>query len=360
MGTGSGYQAEAAIQLPQVEKVVAVDINPAAIAHCKKTIKKRKLECYKSDLFSAFKGKLSKIKFDTMIFNPPYLPADKGKNDIALVGGKKGYETIERFLKDAPKFLAKDGIILLLFSNLTHRHKVEEIIRNNSLEFKHLAGARMFFEELFVYLLNKPEVVQKFEAKGYSQIRYFDEGERGIVYTAMHKGKKVAIKVKKPESEAKDRIRNEGHTLQVVNKHGIGPKLVAAEADAVVYEFVEGEFFRDWFEKAPKAKLKAAILDILKQAYELDKLDVAKEEMHRPLKNAIVTKRGKVVLIDFERTHASEKSHNVTQFCQFLLSRRDFLKKKGIALKPEMVIAAAQAYKDNPSDLSFKEITGMI
>jgi len=353
MGTGSGYQAEAALELPHVKQVFAVDKNPAAVAHCRKTIRKRKLECFKSDLFSAFKGKLGSIKFDTIIFNPPYLPADKGQKDIALIGGKHGYEVIERFLTDAPKHLAPDGSILLLFSNLTHRHKVEELAKLNGFEFKQLASARMFFEELFVYLLQKPELVQKLENKELADIHYLDEGERGIIYTAMRKGVKVAIKLKNPASAAQGRMYNEGKTLQLVNKHGIGPKLVEATPDMVMYEFVEGMFFRDWIEKAPKAKLKPMLLDLFKQCRTLDELGIAKEEMHRPLKNAIVTKRNKLVLIDFERTHESKKPHNVTQLCQFLLTRRALLKKKGITLSPEMLIAAAQAYKEHPSQESF-------
>jgi release factor glutamine methyltransferase len=360
MGPGSGYQAEAALELPGVTQVIAVDKNPAAVAHCKKTIKKRKLTCFKSDLFSAFKGKLAHIKFDTIIFNPPYLPADKNKSDMALIGGKKGYEIIAKFLKDAPHHVQPDGSILLLFSNLTNRHHVEDLIRQNGFDFKPLASSRMFFEELFVYLLQKPEATRKLEDKGFTDIHYFAEGDRGLVYTAMHNKKKVAIKIKRPDSEAMNRIWNEGKTLGVVNKHGIGPMLVKAYPDAVVYEFVEGEFFKDWIETAPKAKLKPALIDILKQCHELDKLGLMKEEMHRPLKNALVTKKGKVVLIDFERTHQTDKPHNVTQFCQFLLVRKDLLKKKGIKLDQEELVSAAQAYKETPNDLAFKTIVNML
>jgi len=361
MGTGSGYQAEAALQLPHVEKVIAVDKNPSAVLHCKKTIKKRNLECYRSDLFSAFKGKLAKTQFDTIIFNPPYLPADKNpQKDMALIGGKKGFETIEKFLAQAGKHLKPHGIILLLFSNLTQKHKVEELIKQNGFEAKPLASSRMFFEELYVYLLRKPEVTQKLEKKGFTHIAYFDEGDRGIIYTAMHKGTKVAVKVKNPESEAIDRIHNEGRTLKLVNNHGLGPKLVLAESDMTVYEFVEGTFLRDWLEAAPKAKIKPVLTDLLKQCRKLDLLGVSKEEMHRPLKNAIVTKNSKVVLIDFERTHPSKHPHNVTQLCQFLLTRQELLKKKGIRLDPQMLIASAQAYKDNPTDLSFSAIVGML
>ena len=51
-------------------------------------------------------------KFDTIIFNPPYLPSDPKLKDLTLDGGKKGYELIQKFLKQAKKYLEKNGIIL--------------------------------------------------------------------------------------------------------------------------------------------------------------------------------------------------------------------------------------------------------
>ena len=353
MGTGSGIQAETALEKPEVKKVYAVDINPEAVKQCKKRIKKRKLVCLKSDLFSAFKGKL-KIQFDVIIFNPPYLPKDKGKSDIALIGGKKGYETIQRFLAEAPKFIKPDGVILLLFSSLTHRHVVEDLIKKNGFKFKQLASSRQFFEELFVYSLVKTDILRKLEPLGYSDIQHFAEGHRGMIYTAKHKGKKVAIKVKNPESRAEGKIQNEAKILQLVNKHGLGPKLVAAKDGYVVYEFVEGTFMKDWLPKAPKSKVKPILKDLLKQGYTLDKLGLSKEEMHRPLKHAIV--KNKVVQVDWERTHKSNKPQNVTQLTQFLMVWKDTLKKKGIKIDKKQMIKAAQAYKEKPSDKTFESV----
>jgi len=361
MGTGSGIQAETALELEEVERVYAVDKNPAAVAYCRKHIKKKKrVECMKSDLFSAFKGKLGNIKFDTIIFNPPYLPRDKGKGDISVIGGKKGYEVIEKFLVQAPKYLKPDGTILLLFSSLTHKFKVLELIKENGFTAKELASARHFFEELYVYKLEKTQMARQLEPEGYTDIKQFAEGHRGIIYTAIKDKKKVAIKVKHPGSEALGRVENEGKTLTLVNKHGMGPKLIKAADDYVMYEFVEGEFLKDWLPKAPKSKVKPLLKDLLEQGYKIDKLKIAKEEMHRPLKHAIVQKNNKVVMLDWERTHKSSKPHNVTQLCQFLMVWKDTLKKKGIKIDPKRVVAAAQAYKESPSDKTFNNVVKQI
>ena len=153
MGTGSGIQAEAALE--KTKDVLAVDINPEAVTHCKK----KRIKTIQSDLFSNISG-----KFDLIIFNPPYLPEEREDlgikmtekdfnyvNDVALVGGKNGWETIDRFLKDARNYLNKNGKILLSFSSLSG--DVEKIMKKYCYEFEKLGEKRIFFEVLYVYLL---------------------------------------------------------------------------------------------------------------------------------------------------------------------------------------------------------------
>jgi release factor glutamine methyltransferase len=139
MGTGSGIQARAALE--NAESVTAVDINSEAI------IKNNKITFLISDLFSNVKG-----KFDTIIFNAPYLPSE-GERDPALDGGKEGHETIERFLTQAKEFLAGDGIILLVFSSLTNKDKVDRIIKENGYSFELLEKVHISFEDIYCYKL---------------------------------------------------------------------------------------------------------------------------------------------------------------------------------------------------------------
>jgi release factor glutamine methyltransferase len=144
VGTGSGIQARAAAE--RSESVTAVDINPDAIGGSEKD---GKIMFLKSDLFSAFKGQT--IKFDTIIFNAPYLPDDENVKDIALDGGKFGCEVIERFLKEAKNFLAKNGLILLVFSSFTDKGKVDAIIRYNGFRFEELERIHVMFEDIYCY-----------------------------------------------------------------------------------------------------------------------------------------------------------------------------------------------------------------
>ncbi|MFH1474164.1 MAG: HemK2/MTQ2 family protein methyltransferase [Candidatus Aenigmatarchaeota archaeon] len=140
MGTGSGIQAKAALE--RTDSVTAVDINPEVIEHCKSI---KNVEFIQSDLFSSVTG-----KFDTIIFNAPYLP-EEGPKDPALDGGKKGHETIERFLSQVKEFLSKDGIILLVFSSFTNKEKVDHLIVENGFRFEELERIHFSFENIYCY-----------------------------------------------------------------------------------------------------------------------------------------------------------------------------------------------------------------
>ena len=131
VGTGSGIQAITAVHNPKVKSVVALDIQKETIEYCKRNIINKKIKFFVSDLFEIFKkkDKLRK-KFDTIIFNPPYLPSELKVKDLTIEGGKRGYEVIERFFNDVNDFLKVDGIILIVFSSLTKKEKVDEFIRH--------------------------------------------------------------------------------------------------------------------------------------------------------------------------------------------------------------------------------------
>lgn len=149
IGTGSGILAEEAAEY--ADSVIAVDIDKKATDYCKKNIKRKNIKFVQSNLFSYFNNK--KIKFDLIIFNPPYLPKDSIVKDRALDGGKKGHEIIKRFLKNAKRFLNKNGKILLLFSSLTNKNEIEQVITENKFKYRQIDSQKFFFEELFVYEL---------------------------------------------------------------------------------------------------------------------------------------------------------------------------------------------------------------
>jgi release factor glutamine methyltransferase len=357
MGTGSGIQALAASKNKKTSSILAVDIQKEVIEHCKKTIKNKKIEFLQSNLFE----KINK-KYDTIIFNPPYLPEDIKVKDLTLDGGKKGYEILERFINETNNYLKKEGIILILFSSLTKKDKIDEFIEKNLLESKLLVKKKFFFEELYVYLVKKSSILKKLENKKTSDIKYFTKGKRGFIFVAKHKNKKVAIKIKNPKSKAMSRIENEIDNLKLLNKKSIGPKLLFHEKDFLVYEFVEGIEVLDFLKKSNKKDSLKIIKDLFNQLFIMDKLNINKEEMSHPHKHIIINNKNKATLLDFERCHYTIKPGNVTQFCDFLISKRvsTLLKTKKIKISNKKMINTAIAYKKNQNKKNYLEITRVI
>jgi release factor glutamine methyltransferase len=140
IGPGSGVQLETALKNGiKKENILGADINTKAISRCKS----QGFNCIKSNLFQ----KIPKTKFDVIVFNPPYLPEHKHDKQPDTSGGKKGNETINKFLKQAKSYLSKDGFILLLTSSFTP--KINDLGYKKEL----LATKKIFFEELYVWKL---------------------------------------------------------------------------------------------------------------------------------------------------------------------------------------------------------------
>jgi len=222
MGCGSGIQSLNALKRKSVKSVLGVDVNKKAIAHCKKNIKGRKVKFIHSDLFK----KVPASKFDTIIFNPPYLPKDEYPDDPATIGGTEGWETIERFLQQAPEYLTLNGQILLLFTSLTDKKKVHELLDTALFDWKALATNHISFETYYVYKLTKNDIRKDAEKNHVKNLTYFSRGRRGIIYTGIRRGVKVALKANNPQTKAIGRLDNEARMLKLVNKKGIGPTLL--------------------------------------------------------------------------------------------------------------------------------------
>ncbi len=366
MGTGSGIQAITAAKKKEVKLVVAADINNDALKFAAAAAGKEgvrdKIRFMKSDLFRNVKGTFdTKGAFDTIIFNPPYLPQDKGIADEAIYGGKHGYEVLQKFIGDCSYYLADNGIVLIVFSSKTNKQKVDEAIENSCLQFEELEQKNIFFETLYTYLIMKSPLLQQLEKSGVENIKLFEKGNRGILYKGSYREKMVVVKAKRKESAAVATIQNEINWLEKLNKKGIGPKLLfsSKEKDWFAYEFVDGQFILDFIENcSAKERILSVIKQLLLQCRKLDELKVNKEEMSRPQKHAIVDSKDKLTMIDFERCRKSQKPKNVTQLCQFLAKGHvnSLLTQKGIAIDRDGLLTAAKEYKHKQNEENFKRL----
>jgi release factor glutamine methyltransferase len=155
MGAGSGILALAAVRKREVTSVLAVDSDEESLTHLKKEIAKeddavkKKITAVKSDLFR----NLGADRFDTIVCNPPYLPDENDDSHPALYGGPGGWEFIARFLSEAKNHLNKGGIILLLFSSLSNKERILQLMKSEGYHSIELSVAYHFFEQLYVYKL---------------------------------------------------------------------------------------------------------------------------------------------------------------------------------------------------------------
>ncbi len=175
MGSGSGIQATTAMRAGIERKnILCADIDKEAIAF----LKKSGLNRVHSNLFSKIK-KMPKTfsvsqnlqrskqrvlnqdfkiknKYSLIIFNAPYLPEDKYDKEIDTTAGKKGYEIIIKFLKQAKQHLEKEGVILLLFSSLSKPNIILKQAKKLGYNSEKLSEENMgMMETIFVYRFSK-------------------------------------------------------------------------------------------------------------------------------------------------------------------------------------------------------------
>ncbi len=151
MGTGCGILAVLAAE--KASKVVAVDINPHAVTCAKKNAELNgvaaKIETRRGDLFDAVEAD---SKFDTILFNAPYLPVERceGKNWIekAWTGGKTGRNVIDRFIDKASTYLTRDGRILLVQSSLSNIRETLKRFSQHKLHAAIVAEKKLNFEKI--------------------------------------------------------------------------------------------------------------------------------------------------------------------------------------------------------------------
>ena len=191
---------------------------------------------------------------------------------------------------------------------------------------------------------------------------FLARGRRGIIYTSVVRGKKIASKEKNPDSAARGRIRNEARYLRLLNQQGIGPRMVRYHDGKLSYVFVEGTPILGFIAQASRKQVITALRQIFQQLFILDSLGITKREMGRPVKHILVTKTGKPVLLDFERCYPSRKPKNVTQFCMFLLSPRmqGLLQPKEIRISRSKLLSACREYKHAISPLLLRKLLSCI
>ena len=123
VGIGSGCIAVSILHKVKTARAIGLDISPKALeiaaGNAATHEVSNRLELKISDVFEVLQNE----KFDLIISNPPYIPSEEIENlqaevrdfepSIALTDGDDGLSIIEKIIVESPKFLNKEGFLLL-------------------------------------------------------------------------------------------------------------------------------------------------------------------------------------------------------------------------------------------------------
>lgn len=147
MGTGSGINAILAAS--RSTDVVAVDLNPAAVAAAAANAERNgvadRITFRESDVFSAVDG-----RFDLMIFDPPFrwfAPRDFTEATMA----DENYGAMTRFVTMAGDHLAPGGRILMFFGTSGDLGYLYQLIDDNGFSRTVLASRELVKPEMTVW-----------------------------------------------------------------------------------------------------------------------------------------------------------------------------------------------------------------
>ena len=144
IGTGSGIVS---IQCAlNGADVVCGDINPRAVALARRNAAANgvDIDVRETDVYSNIEG-----RFDTIVFNLPYLPVeDEGELAKAWSGGPDGLGPLPRLLEGAPEHLLPDGRVVVVVSSLMDRAGLDKTLEG--YDVKVLGELPLFFERLQV------------------------------------------------------------------------------------------------------------------------------------------------------------------------------------------------------------------
>lgn len=158
MGAGCGILGIIAAE--KAARVVVIDVNPRAIRCARENAEINgvadKMVFVQGDLFTPIRiGE----KFDLILFNSPYLPSESIEVtswlERAWAGGVLGRQVIDRFICIAPKYLKKNGRILLMQSTLSDVDETLWKFEENSLKTSIVSKRDLPFFETIVLVMAK-------------------------------------------------------------------------------------------------------------------------------------------------------------------------------------------------------------
>ena len=122
------------------------DINPMAVELTRRNAEANgvSIDVVETDVYSNIDG-----RFDTIVFNLPYLPVDEeGLLAKAWSGGADGLGPLPELLRGSPDHLLPEGRVVVVVSSLMDTAELWELL--DSYDVEKIGELKLFFEKLSV------------------------------------------------------------------------------------------------------------------------------------------------------------------------------------------------------------------
>jgi len=188
------------------------------------------------------------------------------------------------------------------------------------------------------------------------------KGKVGIVLTAYVKTRRVALKVRRVDSDRKE-MTHEAEMLRIANETQVGPRIIGVKRDFLLMEFLEGTPLPQWVTnlkgRGAKNRIHTVLPDILWQCRRLDEIGLDHGELSRAPKHVIIDSQDRAHIVDFEAASTERRPSNVTSICQYLFIgsqlARTVNRKLG-QINTEALVSALQRYKFVRTEQNFSQI----
>jgi putative serine/threonine protein kinase len=193
------------------------------------------------------------------------------------------------------------------------------------------------------------------------KLEILGKGYVGVVVLAKRGNKKVALKIRRLDSQRSE-MKSEAKLLKLVNTVNVGPKLFDYSKNFVIMEYLEGEKISNWIKSlngiGSAKKLKTTIKTVLEDCFRLDQIGFDHGELSNISKHVIVGDT-KSTLIDFESSSTKRRVSNVTSITQAIFIGSGIAKKvQRIYKNPskEKIIQVLRSYKQEQSRDNFENL----
>ena len=196
---------------------------------------------------------------------------------------------------------------------------------------------------------------------GIGRLRVLGKGFAGVVLHAHTSLGDAALKIRRTDSP-RSTMSQEATLLDISNKVGVGPQLLAHGDDSILMEWIDGSNIRRWLQNLPDQKtFKDVTRQILYDCFRLDQVGLDHGELVDASRHVIMSDHP--VIVDFDSASVSRRASNTTSAtqCLFVLGRMTKLV-AAVHNMPPMhdVINALRSYKQNPNHASFTHILDVL